>query len=145
MTAYEVKSYMSQCWKIKKEMRAKYSAIYELRSLAEGTTSNLTGMPSSHSEGSKVENYAIRLVTMRDDLEECVNKLYEVQQKSLHMIEYASDPLARAILTEYHINGKTAEQTAESVGYSRVQVFRILNKAYDEIADKMILNETVGL
>ena len=126
MTAYEVKSYMSQCWRIKKEMKAKYSAILELRSQAESTTANLTGMPSSHNEGSKVENFAIMLVTMRDDLEECENKLGEVQQQTLRMIEYASDPLARAILTEYHFNGKTAEQTAESVGYSRVQVFRIM-------------------
>lgn len=142
MTAYEVKSYMSQCWRIKKEMRAKYSAIYELRSLAEGTTSNLTGMPSSHGGGSKVENYAIRLVTMRDDLEECVNKLYEVQEQTLHMIEMASDPLMRAILTEYHVNGKRLEETADTMGYSTRQTIRLMNKAYEDIAEKMSLNVT---
>lgn len=140
MTEYEVKSYMSQCWRIKIEMRAKYTALLELRSQAENTSANLTGMPSSHNEGSKVENYAIALVTMRDDLQECEDKLYKVQQQTLRMIELASDPLMRAMLTEYHINGKKLDATAESIGYSTRQTIRIMNRAYKEIAEKMSLN-----
>lgn len=136
MTADEVRTYMKQCRRIKKEMVAKYNSLYELRSLAEKTTSTLTGMPSAHGAESKVEHYAIRLVEMQMDIEECVDELSKVQQKTLHMIELASDPLARAILTEYHIVGKTADLVAESVGYGRAQVFRLMNKAYEEIAQR---------
>ena len=136
MTSDEVKEYMSQCWRIKKEMRAKRTALMELRSLAEGTTQNLTGMPSSHSGGSKVESFAVAIGEMRDDLEECEDKLYKVQQRTLRMIEIVRDPLWRAILTEYHVNGRTADETAEVIGYSRSQIFRIMNKAYEEIASQ---------
>lgn len=140
MTAYEVKSFMKQHWRLKKEINAKYSSLIELRSMAEKTTSTLTGMPSSHSEGSKVENYAIRLVEMQIDMEECVNQLIEIRQKTVRMIDLASDPLARAILTEYHINGKTLEVTAETIGYSTRQIINIMNKSYEEIAEKISLN-----
>lgn len=142
MDAYEVKQYLSQCWKIRCEISAKHEALYNLRSLAEKTTSSFSLAPSGSGEGSKVEHYAIQIVTMQQDMEGCIQDLIKVQREAEAMIEIASDPLARAMLTEYHMNGKTAEDTAFAFGYSVRHMFRILNKAYEEIADKLSLNVT---
>lgn len=145
MTPYEVKQYMKQGWKLRIELVAKYESVYTLRSLAEKATSTFSPVPSSPSSESKVEHYAIRMVEMQMDIEECVDRIYEIQQKTLKMIELASDPLARAILTEYHINGKTLDATAEGIGYSTRQTINIMNKAYQEISDNISLNFTIDL
>ena len=138
MTPYEVRAYMSQGWKIRKEIRAKLNAMEELRSMAEKTTTSFTLTPSvPQSNTSRVESYAILIVQMQEDMEECVKQLWAIQDRVQRMIELAPDPIQRTVLTEYHLNGKTAERTAEEIGYSLRQVWRIMNSAYEVIAEKM--------
>ena len=138
MTPYEVRSYMSQGWKIRKELRAKLNAMEELRSMAEKTTASFSLTPRvSGDVSSRVESYAIRIVEMQEDMEESYIQLVEIQSKTQKMIELAEDPIQRAVLTEYHLNGKTAEQTAEEIGYSLRQIWRIMNSAYETISAKL--------
>lgn len=135
MTAYEVRAYMSQGWKIRREIKAKLNAMEELRSMAEKTTTSFSLTPSAPGgNSSRVESYAIRIVEMQEDMEECLNQLVEIQSRTQHMIELASDPIQRAILTEYHLNGKTCEAVAEDVGYSDRHVRYLMSRAYEEIS-----------
>ena len=135
MTAYEVRAYMSQGWKIRKEIKAKLNAMEELRSMAEKTTTSFSLTPSApQGNSSRVESFAIRIVEMQEDMEDCIKQLVEIQSRTQHMIELASDPIQRAILTEYHLNGKTCEAVAEEVGYSDRHIRYLMSKAYEEIA-----------
>ena len=138
MTPYEVRSYMSQGWKIRKELRAKLNAMEELRSMAEKTTASFSLTPRASGDvSSRVESYAIRIVEMQEDMEDSYIQLVEIQSRTQKMIELAEDPIQRAVLTEYHLNGKTAEQTAEEIGYSLRQIWRIMNSAYETISAKL--------
>ena len=138
MSPYEVKAFMSQGWKIRREIKAKLNAMEELRSMAEKTTTSFSLTPSApQGNSSRVESYAIRIVEMQQDMEEYVNQLYKVQTKVQKMINLASDPLQRAVLIDYHLNGKTCSMVAGDIGYSERQVWRIMNSAYEEIAEKM--------
>lgn len=138
MTPYEVRAYMSQGWKIRKEIKAKLNAMEELRSMAEKTTASFSLTPHASGDvSSRVETYAIRIVAMQEDMEECVNQLWEIQRRVQQMIELAGDPIQRAILTEYHLNGKTCEAVAEEVGYSDRHVRYLMNKAYEEISSNL--------
>lgn len=138
MTAYEVRAYMSQGWKIRREIKAKLNAMEELRSMAEKTTASFSLTPRASGDvSSRVESYAIRIVQMQEDMEDCVNQLWEIQRRVQQMIELAGDPIQRAILTEYHLNGKTCEAVAEEVGYSDRHVRYLMNKAYEEISNNL--------
>lgn len=138
MTAYEVRAYMSQGWKIRREIKAKLNAMEELRSMAEKTTTSFSLTPRASGDvSSRVESYAIRIVQMQEDMEDCVNQLWEIQRRVQQMIELAGDPIQRAILTEYHLNGKTCEAVAEEVGYSDRHVRYLMNKAYEEISNNL--------
>ena len=136
MDAYEVKQYLSQCWKIRCEILAKHESLYNLRSLAEKTTSTFSLTPSGHGEGSKVEHYAIQLVTMQQDMEECIQDLIRVQKEAEAMIEMLEDPMQRAILTDYHLNGIPINKLEDKYNYSRTQIYNIRRSAYRRIADK---------
>ena len=138
MTPYEVRAYMSQGWKIRKEIKAKLNAMEELRSMAEKTTASFSLAPHASGDvSSRVETYAIRIVEMQEDMEETYCQLIELQSKTQKMIELAEDPIQLAVLTEYHLNGKTAEQTADEIGYSLSSIWRIMNSAYKTISEKM--------
>lgn len=138
MSPYEVKAFMSRSWKLRGEIRARYQRLEELRSMAEKTTTSFSLTPSTPQGNiSRVEAYAVRIVEMQEDMEECVNQLYEIQRKVQEMINLASDPLQRAVLIDYHLNGKTCSKVAGEIGYSERQVWRIMNAAYEEIAEKM--------
>ena len=138
MNAIEVRRYMSQAWRIRIELKAAYASRVELRSMAEKMTASYSLTPGGPHEGSsKVENYALRLVELSDDIAESEGKLIEVLEETKRMISLAPDPLQRAVLTMYHIEGRTAEQTAYEVGYSLRQIWRVMNSAYEEIAKRL--------
>ena len=138
MTSHEVRKAMSQYWRIRKELKAKENAMMEIRSKAEKMTPSFSQTPGGHGEtASRVEHYAVQLVEMQEDLEDATEALLVAMRKAQRMIELAPDPLQRAALTEYHLNGKTAEETAASIGYSERQIFRLMGSAYEYIAKMM--------
>lgn len=146
MTAYDVKHKMRQAYKLRKEIRAKQEAMQELRSVAEKVTASFSPAPAGGSNGSsRIENYAIRIVEMQGDLAEASDHLLDMLQEVMALIELAEDPIQRAALTQYHINGCTAEEAADRIGYSQTQFWRIVDNAYIDISkrwNEMEWNET---
>ena len=45
MTSHEVRKVMSQCWRIRKELKAKENAMQEIRSKAEKMTTSFSQTP----------------------------------------------------------------------------------------------------
>lgn len=147
MTAYDVRQKMSQAWKLKKEVSAKQDAMKELRSMAEKATTSFSPAPggSQGSSSSRVENYAIRIVELQESLMGASEHLLNMLQEVMAMIELADDPIQRAALTQYHLNGKTAEESAACINYSVSQFWRVLNEGYVAVAERwneMEWNET---
>ena len=147
MTAYDVRQKMSQAWKLKKEVSAKQDAMKELRSMAEKATASFSPAPSGAqgSGSSRVENYAIRIVEMQEDLMGASEHLIEALREVMALIELADEPIQRAALTQYHLNGKTAEESAACINYSVSQFWRVLNEGYVAVAERwneMEWNET---
>jgi len=147
MTAYDVRHKMSQAWKLKKEVTAKQEAMQELRSMAEKATASFSPAPSGAqgSGSSRVENYAIRIVELQEDLMDASEHLLDALQEVMALIELANEPIQRAALTQYHLNGKTAEESAAAINYSTSQFWRVVNEGYVAIAERwneMEWNET---
>lgn len=147
MTAYDVRRKMSEAWKLKREVVAKQEAMEELRSIAEKATTSFSPAPggSQGSSSSRVENYAIRIVEMQEDLMQASEHLLDALREVMALIELADEPIQRAALTQYHLNGKTAEESAKSIAYSTSQFWRVVNEGYVAIAErwnKMEWNET---
>lgn len=138
MTAYEVRKKMSEAWKLKKEVMAKQEAMWELRSMAEKITTTFSPTPASpQGNSSRVENYAIRIVEMQGDMAESTEHLIDILREVMELIDMADEPIQRAALTYYHLNGHTAEQTASLIGYSVPQFWRILNEGYVSISENL--------
>lgn len=137
MTAFEVRAEMRRAYWIRREINARIRRMEELRSMAEKITPTFSQAPMGGGDGSRVENYAVLIVEMNHDLEEKTNELLEVEKKVQGWIEYVSDPRARALCIDYHLNGLTVDDVGAVNGYERRQVFRLLSEAYEEIAKKI--------
>ena len=73
------------------------------------------------------------------------NKLCAQYNDTMTLIELADEPIQRAALTQYHLNGKTAEESAACINYSVSQFWRVLNEGYVAVAERwneMEWNET---
>lgn len=137
MTAFEVRSEMRKAYWIRREIKARVRRMEELRSMAEKITPTFSPTPGGGGDGSRVENYAVLIIEMTQDLEERTAELLEVEKKIQGWIDYISDPRARAIAIDYHLNGLNVEEVGAVNGYERRQVFRLLSEAYEEIAEKL--------
>ena len=60
-----------------------------------------------------------------------IDELYAVKQEVMTAVSKLEDGVLRTLLIEYYINGKTWEQVAEDMNYSRMQIHRLHNKAID--------------
>ena len=134
MTAFEVRSEMRKAYWIRREIKARVRRMEELRSMAEKITPTFSPVPGGGGDGSRVEHYAILIVEMTQDLEERTAELLEVEKKIQGWIDYISDPRARAIAIDYHLNGLDIAAIGAMNGYERRQLFRLLSESYEEIA-----------
>ena len=115
--------------------------------MAEKATASFSPAPSGAqgSGSSRVENYAIRIVELQEDLMDASEHLLDALQEVMALIELANEPIQRAALTQYHLNGKTAEESAAAINYSTSQFWRVVNEGYVAIAERwneMEWNET---
>lgn len=136
MTANEVRRKLSHAWKLKKEIKAKQEAMEELRSMAEKVTVSFSPAPGGGGSASRVEDYAVRIVELQEDLADANDHLLDVLKDAMALIELAEDPIQRAALTYYHINGKTAEESAAAINYSVSQFWRVVKGGYAAIAER---------
>lgn len=135
MTPHEVRTYMSQGWKIRKEIKTRMSVMEELRSMAEKATTAFTLTPSApQGNSSRVESYAIRIVEMQQDANELMDQLLEVVTEIQKMISCVPDPVHRAILMDYHLRGIPLSTLEDKYHYSRTQLYVIRQNAYKLIA-----------
>lgn len=141
MTPYEVKVFLSDSWRKRKELVARYESMLELRSLAEKMTTTFSPVPSApQGNTSRVEHYAIRIVEMEQDLDEIFNEMDRLHKEAERLIDLVDETNKRQILTNYHLRGMKASQAAEEAGYSVRHLFRLLNESYEEISKKTALN-----
>ena len=78
-----------------------------------------------------------RLMAMRVDLErekeEAEAEARRIREDAEVMIGKISNPDAQKVLIHHYLDGLNWSETAAKVGYSRIQVYRLMNQGYDGI------------
>ena len=90
--------------------------IETLTSIAEGTTSHITGMPGRCNGNDKVGTVALELITLRAELEVLLIQSENEYVEITRYIESIDDPKMRQILQYKRVNGLPWEQVAECIG-----------------------------
>ena len=107
---------LSKLYHLKKEVQMQRKRIYELKTIAESSTSTITGMPHGKEISDKVGKYATQLADLKSLLDSHLKKCIFEINKLTEYIQNVDDPLVRQIMTYRYIHGFNWQKTAFSVG-----------------------------
>lgn len=84
---------------------------------------------------SKPEQYVIRSEKLKEDLMDDYESLLQQEREAHEMISVLQDPIERAILIDYHLNGIKIKRLENIYHYTERQIYNIRHKAYQNISD----------
>lgn len=97
------------------------------------TTTILTGMPRGSGTGDQTADGAIMLQLARDALDRIETELAEMRAILGPMIEQIENPLQKSAMRLRYMDGMSVREIAYSLNYSEQHIFRILQRAEENI------------
>ena len=97
------------------------------------TTTVLTGMPRGSCTGDQTADGAIMLQLARDALDRIETELAEMRAILGPMIEQIENPLQKSAMRLRYMDGMSVREIAYSLNYSEQHIFRILQRAEQNI------------
>lgn len=101
------------------------------------TTTVLTGMPRGSGSGDQTADGAIMLQLARESLDRIEKELSEMREALGPMIENIESPLQKSAMRLRYMDGKSVREIAYSLNYSEPHIFRILQRAEQEISKQI--------
>ena len=111
-------------------------AIQRAESLATRTTAIIDGMPRSKKARSIVENGAVTLVELKEQRAAALDKVQEMRAELEEMVTALPDLDQRAIMRLRYIYGHKPEHIAPAIGFTARSVYRYIDMAKTELAQR---------
>ncbi len=128
------KEYLERYRHLKADIDSKTEQLKELRTLAE-SVAHSSGTGCSGETSDKVGKTVAKIVDMENDISCQIEKLFELKNKIEGTIAKVDNPVLRQLLTLRYINGKNWEQISVDLTYSRMQIYRLHEKALKKVKD----------
>ena len=111
-------------------IRVKLLEKEEMMTKALGTTRAMSEIKAiGSSGGDKLSEAVIKLIKIKDDIEEEIDILIRTREKVKKGIDLLSNYKYKAILTEYYIIGRTKQEIAEDMKISTKWLSILLDRA----------------
>ena len=132
MTPEQVKEKLEGVKWISKEIKGLY---LELEALEGGIIEKPT---LSHgrvqtSRENKIENNLISVLKLKEDTLQRIERLTEERMEISRLIDKLANPLERSVLRLFYLNVLDAWQVAEEIGVSTTSVYRVRQKAIENL------------
>ena len=130
MNIYE---WLEQPERIDALIAGKLAEHQQLMDLATNITSISDGMP--HGKGAvpqKIQDIAVKLAELSKDIDKLVDGLVDKKREIVATLEQLP-PNEYLILHKHYIEYKTWEQVADEMRYSTVHIWRLKQKAYNNL------------
>ena len=125
-----VKQELKQIKDIDNMIRVKLLEKEEMMTKALGTTRVMSEIKAiGSSGGDKLSEAVIKLIKIKDDIEEEIDILIRTREKVKKGIDLLSNYKYKAILTEYYIIGRTKQEIAEDMKISTKWLSILLDRA----------------
>lgn len=133
MTNQEKKAYLNQYRALGISIEQKYEEIQRLRSLVEKVTPTLSDMPKKGGTNDRMPEYIERIIRLENELDDCIDRYVDQRAAIVRAINTVGDMTLRTLLEYRYLGGKTWENVAEKMYYSRMQISRLHKKAIDAV------------
>lgn len=130
----DVQEWLEQVGKWDQLINAKNAERERLMDMATDISPHMDGMPFDNTGmvSRKVENSAIKLVMLARETDALVDRYIDLKKEVISALEKLPKN-EYGVLHRHYIQYMTWEQVAEDMGYSTVQIWRIKNKALENL------------
>lgn len=135
MTADEVRSFLSQTYPTRLEIKAKEHALLVIDKMDKESSYMLHDNPMlSQKHFDRVRKCTSLIEQMKTELRDSINRLNNRQNIALQMIELVPDPIKKTVLMKHFYDGECADEVANEIGYCIKNIWRIIRFECDRIA-----------
>lgn len=113
--------------------------IIELETRMTRTTPILSDMPSCHGGNDKMINGVVKLIDLKNKLNEVVDQMAEEEIKVIENIRQMTNPIYRILLYKLYIKGDKLMQVALDISYSYEYTCKLHGEALNAY-DNIVIN-----
>ena len=129
-----VKEYLGQAYRLDQRINSKLEQVASLNELATKCTSTLTGMPRNPNRGTSTMADAVgKIVDLQAEINRDIDRLVDLEREMVSLIKAVDNTGYQTLLELRYLCFKTWEQISVDMGYSIQHIYRLREKAYDEI------------
>ena len=128
------KEYLGQAYRLDQRINSKLEQIASLNELATKCSSTLTGMPRNPNRGTSTMADAVgKIVDLQAEINRDIDRLVDLKREMVSLIKAVDNTEYQTLLELRYLCFKTWEQISVDMGYSIQHIYRLREKAYDEI------------
>ena len=128
------KEYLGQAYRLDQRINSKLEQVMSLRDLATKATSTLSDVaPSGTRNVHRMEDIIVKIVDLENEINRDIDNLVDLKREMVSVIKAVADPEQQTILELRYLCFKSWEQIAVDMNYSIQHVYRLRDRAYDEI------------
>ena len=129
-----IKEYLGQAYRLDQRINSKLEQVASLNELAMKCTSTLTGMPRNPNHGTSTMADAVaKIVDLQAEINRDIDRLVDLKREMVRLINAVDNTEYQTLLELRYLCFKTWEQISVDMGYSIQHIYRLREKAYDEI------------
>lgn len=131
----EMRSFLEQAYRIDQRINCKIEQVSALRSLAAKATSTITDMPGSPNRNvHRMEDIVLKIVDLEAEINADIDELVDLKAEIMKLIKKVESIDGRLVLEKRYLCFEKWEQIAVEMGFSTRQVYRVHDKALEEMA-----------
>ena len=128
------KEYLGQAYRLDQRINSKLEQVASLNELATKCSSTLTGMPRNPNRGTSTMADAVgKIVDLQAEINRDIDRLVDLKREMVSLIKAVDNTEYQTLLELRYLCFKTWEQISVDMGYSIQHIYRLREKAYDEI------------
>jgi len=129
-----VKEYLGQAYRLDQRINSKLEQVMSLRTLATKATSTLSDTPPSGTRNvHRMEDIIVKIIEMENEINRDIDNLVDLKREMVSVIKAVTDPEYQTILELRYLCFKSWEQIAVDMNYSIQHIYRLRDRALNEI------------
>ncbi len=127
------KEYLSQAYHIDQRIDCKMEQLESLRALATKVNSIMSDMPKGNQNYNIMEKNIAAIIDLENEINNDVNKLLNLKKAIVFAVRSINNPECQTLLELRYLNFISWEKIASKMGYSMPHIFRIHDKALNNL------------
>lgn len=128
------KEYLSQAYRLDLRINSKIEQVASLNDLARKATSVVTGMPHSPNKGkSSMSDTIDKIIDLQNEINADIDRLVDLKVEMVNVIKAVCNKEYQTLLEKRYLCFMTWESIAVDMGYSIQHLYRLRDKAYQEV------------